>query len=238
MENEEGAKFCQSCGGNLGSDTPPSEEAAPPLSKAEDTPPPPPPPPSGSVPPPPPPRPAAPRSAGSTEIDWGWIGNAFTEVFSDVGGYILLGLVVSVVSSVTLGILAGPLVGGALYIVRRKLRGQGSLNIGETFNIGFAKFGPTFLLVFISIIVVAVVGGVLQMVPVLGQIVAVVLGAFISPFLVIGLHFIMEDNLEFMDAGKKAWEVMSGNILMIMVFGLVVGLSLGSFPALELSRVV
>jgi hypothetical protein len=213
MENEEGSKFCQSCGANM------SEAAG--EGATQSAPPPPPPPPSGGAPPPPPPpRPAASPGAGSAEIDWGWIGTAFNEVFSDIGAYILMGLVVGIVSSIGF-ILGGPLMGGSLYVIRRKLRGQGKVDIGEIFNVGFAKFGPTFIFGFGTVLIVGIVIGVLNLIPVLGQIVSIVVGAFIGPFLVIGLHYIMEENAEFMDAATKSWNMMSKNLLMIGIFGLV-----------------
>jgi hypothetical protein len=216
MENEEGAKFCQSCGSPIGEEPAASEpEGAAPQPPSEDAPPPPPPP---STPPP---------KAGSKEIDWGWISKGFNEVFSDIGNYLILGLVVSLASAFTIYILAGPLIGGSLVLIRKKLRGGGAVNIGDVFTVGFDKFAPTFLFVFPTMIGVGIILWILNLIPVVGQIASIVSAALIGPFLMIGLHYIMEENAEFMDAAKNAWADMMSNLVMIAVWGLVAGIITG-----------
>ena len=136
IENEGGSKFCQSCGANMEEAV--ETTAVPP--EQSDAPPPPPPP------PPPPVQPAGqtatpPPSGGGGQLDMGGIvSKSFSEVFSDIGGYIVLALVVSLVSSVTMGILGGPLMGGTLYAIRRKLKGEGTIDLGTVFNKGMEKF--------------------------------------------------------------------------------------------------
>jgi hypothetical protein len=203
FENEEGSKFCQSCGANM-------QEAAGAGGPAP-TPPP-------SAPPPRPPR-------RGYEIDLGgWLSKGFNETFSDIGSYILLGLVVGIVGGITLGILLGPLLGGALVVVRRKMRGQGAIDIGSVFSIGFEKFVPTFVLVFVPLIILGIIGMVL---PFIGALIDLVIMGVIFPWWAIGLHYIMEENAEFMDAGKKAWEILSTNLPMFWVFGIVAGIVSG-----------
>jgi hypothetical protein len=208
IENEEGAKFCQSCGGNMEGV---SSSGGGPGPKAP--------------PPPPPPTSKAPGQApGSVNIDiGGWISKGFSETFSDFGNYILLGVVVGLVSAVTAMILAGPLFGGGLVLVRRKLRGQGQIDIGQVFSIGFEKFLPTFVLVFAPVVVVALI----QMLPVIGQIIGIVAAGFLGPFWAIGLHYIMEENEDFMEAAKKSLDMFMKNPVMFWLFGLVAGIISG-----------
>ncbi len=209
MDNPEGSNFCQSCGGNIDVDgaQAPQQESAPP---------PPPPPPSGSAPPPPPT--SAPPSGGSTEFDiGGWISKGFSEVFSDIGAYLVLGLIVIFGTSFTLGILAGPLFAGALTVVRQKIRGEvSSIDAGSAFSIGTAKFGPTFL-VFLIMILPAVI---VSLIPYLGSLLILV---YIYPAMVwamTALHYIMEEDKDLADAGKLALEVVKENIAMSWVLGL------------------
>ena len=196
FENEEGAKFCQSCGGNVDE----ISEGAP-----------------QGAPPPPPPTSGPSQTPGQFNIDiGGWISKGFSEVFSDIGNYILLGLVVGILSSIG-GILAGPLFAGSLVLVRRKLRGQGHIDIGEVFSIGFEKFVPTFVIVFVPLVIMVI----LEMIPVVGWIIGIVAIGVLGPFWAISLHYIMEENEDFMDAGKKAWDVFMKNFMMFWLFGLV-----------------
>ncbi len=211
LENEEGAKFCQSCGAPMGeaaATSAPEEGAAPPPT-AEGAPPPPPPPPSSSGP-----------SAGSKETDWGWISKGFNEVMSDIGSYAILGLVVALCTFFTAGILGGPLFAGSWVVIRRKLRGEGKIEIGEVFSIGFEKFLPTFL-VFWPVLVVYIL---LSMIPVVGWIFSIVAGGLLVPFFGISLHYIMEESMEFMDAAKGAWGHIMGNFINLWLFGFVAAL--------------
>ncbi len=208
FENEEGAKFCQSCGGNIeGGATaqPPPEMDA------------------GAPPPPPPPPPSSgPAASGQIDIG-GWISKGFTETFADFGNYILLGLVVGLVGGVTAGILMGPLYAGALVVVRRKLRGTGTIDVGQVFSLGFEKFLPAFVIVWVPIVILAIVSAI----PVIGWIVSLVACGFMMPFFAIGLHYIMEENVDFMDAGKKAWGLISTNMVQFWLLGLVTGIIAG-----------
>lgn len=217
FENEEGAKFCQSCGGKVEAGAPIEEGATsqPPPETDAGAPPPPPPPPSS-------PPSSGPAASGQIDIG-GWISKGFSETFADFGNYILLGLVVGLVSGVTFGILMGPLYAGALVVVRRKLRGTGTIDVGQVFSLGFEKFLPTFLLVIIPIAIIVII----SMIPVIGWIVCLVAGGFMMPFFSIGLHYIMEENVDFMEAGKKAWGLISKNMVQFWLFGLVTGIIAG-----------
>ncbi len=227
FENEEGSSFCQNCGANMSETAPP-----PPPPPQQESAPPPPPPPGQGAPPPPPPQGAPPR-AGGFEFDLGgWISKGFNEVFAEFGGYLVLGLIVVLVGGITMGILSGPLLAGALVIIRRKLRGEtSSIDAGSVFSIGFAKFGPTFLLVFLTGLALGIVYFVLMAlsaIPIIGILFMLILMVFgiaisglVSSFIVIGLHYIMEENLEFMDAGRKAIDVLKENMVMFWVFGFV-----------------
>jgi hypothetical protein len=248
FENEEGSKFCQSCGANLsetageGAEQPPQQEAPPPPPPPPPSAEAPPPPPSAQAPPPPPP-PSPPPSASpppSGEIDLGgWISKGFNEVFSDIGNYIVMAIVVGIGGGITLGILAGPLYAGALMVTRKKIRGEGAIDVGNIFSIGFEKFLPTFLIVFVPIVVLFIILAISNIIPVLGPIIIGAIAAgFLLPWWTISIHYIMVENAEFMEAGTKAWGVVSSNLGMMWVLGFVtaviidVGLMLCFLPVL------
>lgn len=227
FENEEGSKYCQSCGANL------AEAAAEGTgqSPGQETPPPPPPPsaepPPGQAPPPtssqpppggapPPPPKASPTPGGQIDLG-GWISKGFNEVFSDFGNYLVMAIIVGIGGGITFGILAGPLYAGALMVTRKKIRGEGPIDIGEIFSIGFGKFVPTFLLVFIPMLII----GIIAMIPVIGWIVTILAMGWLLPWWAIAIYYVMDENAEFMDAGSKAWRVITTNLGMFWVLGFV-----------------
>ena len=118
---------------------------------------------------------------------------------------------------------------GSLVLVRRKLRGQGHIDIGEVFSIGFEKFVPTFVIVFVPIIALLIVETILVIISIHGffpgwlLVFVIFLAAvgFLGPFWAIALHYILEENMAFMDAGKKALDIIMKNIGMFWLFGLV-----------------
>ena len=215
FENEEGSKFCQGCGANMAET---ADEGA--GQSAQQETPPPPPPPSAQAPPPPPS--ASPAPSGQIDLG-GWISKGFNEVFSDIGNYIVMAIIVGLGGGITAGILAGPLYAGALMVTRKKLRGEGAIDVGSIFSIGFEKFLPTFVIVFVPILVI----GLIAMIPVLGQIVAIVAAGWLLPWWAFAIYYIMEENAEFMEAGTKAWRVVSTNLGMMWVLGFVTSLISG-----------
>ena len=209
FENEEGSKFCQSCGANMAET---ADEGAG-QSPQQETPPPPPPPSAEASPPPPA---ASPTPSGQIDLG-GWISKGFNEVFSDIGNYIVMALIVGIGGSITAGILAGPLYAGALMVTRKKIRGEGAIDVGSIFSIGFEKFLPTFVIVFVPMLVI----GLIAMIPILGQIVAIVAAGWLIPFFAAAIHYIMDEDAEFMEAGTKAWGVVATNLGMMWVLGFV-----------------
>ena len=220
-ENEEGAKFCRSCGAN-------TTEGA-----AGQTPPPVETPPAGEAPPPLP----APKPAGKGKVDFRWVGMAFKEVTSDLRGYVVLGIWVGLLSIITFGILAGPLFAGSLWVIRRKLAGQGKIDIGEVFSRGFAVFMPSFLLVFLTlaalyILLISCVLPLAIMTEVTGDvnlvigvplyalfIIVAVASVWRYPFFAFALHYIIEEKMDFIPAGQAAFNVMKPDLRMLWSLG-------------------
>jgi len=214
-ENEGGSKFCQSCGANMEAASAPGVTATPP-------PPPPPPPPAQ-------PRPAAPPPprGGTGNIDMGEIvSKSFNEVFSNIGGYVLLALAITLVGGITMGILMGPLMGGMFYVIRRKLRGQGELDIGMAFNKGFEKFAPTFLFALIVAVAYGIIIFIL-MITVIGMVAFIIVIPALIAIVAIGLQLIMEENMEFGAALSEAFNILKSQFWMLILTCLVLGLVSG-----------
>jgi len=232
-DNTDDSKFCQSCGGSLEGAAQPvgeqPEQAAPPP-PAEDAPPPPPPPPPTQ----PPPTAAPPPSGGAGTFDMGdIISKSFNEVFSDIGGYLVLGLVVSLVGSVTFGILSGPLLAGGLWVIRRKLRGEGTLDVGLVFNKGFEKFLPTFLFTLILGVAFYIVYFILLLIMAtgIGAIIAIpgllILAGVMTAMAGIGLQLIMEEDMDLGGAINTSFSIMGSNFWMMMILCVILGIISG-----------
>jgi len=189
------------------------------------TPPPPPPPP----PPPAQPRPAAPPPprGGTGTIDMGdIISKSFNEVFSNIGGYVLLGLAITVVGGITMGILMGPLMGGMFYVIRRKLRGQGELDIGMAFKKGFEKFAPTFIFALIVAIAYGIIIFILA-ITVIGMVGFIIVIPALIAIVAIGLQLIMEENMDFSAALSEAFKILKSQFWMLILTCLVLGIVSG-----------
>jgi hypothetical protein len=201
-ENEANAQFCQGCGANMSQA---SGGAGGP---------------STGTPPPPPPRASTPPPTGQIDLG-GWVSKAFTELNSDIGAYIIIGVVFGIVTFIPLVnlVLLGPMLAGAYYVLRRKLAGKGKADIGEIFSQGFTVFVPALLIVIIPGIIV----GAVSSIPYIGWIVGFVAGPLLLPFFAFSLHYIMEEKKDFVPAGQAAWDIIQKNILNFWLLGLVTG---------------
>lgn len=135
------------------------------------------------------------------------------------GPLFLAGLIAGLLSSITLGILAGPLMAGFVVLCLKFIRG-GKGEFSEIF--AFDKFGPTFLVMVIIMLPYLI----LSMIPFLGALIGLVIGPFISLLVVSALAQVMENNAAPVDAVKKGFEIIksSNNLPMVWVYCLVMGI--------------
>lgn len=181
-----------------------------------------------SKPPPPPPGSGrAPQSVNIMGELGNWISKGFSEVFASIGGYIVWALAVGIVSGITFGILAGPLLAGSIKMIRRKLSGKGEVDIGAVFSDGFAVFLPSFLVVLIVAIPIIIIGAILNLIPILGTIVSVVVGCAAGPMIMLGLYAVIEEKKDFMPAIMGAWEIFQKDMPGFLIFGIVAGIVSG-----------
>ena len=207
--NEENARFCHSCGAALpsGSDQPSEVEGPSPE----------------PAPPPPPSSGGGPEKVNILGELGNWISKGFSEVFANLGMYVLLGLIVIVVSTVTIGILTGPLLAGTFKVVRRKLRGEGEIDIGDVFSEGIAVFLPSFMVVVIICLPAFILSLTLNSVLVIGPILGILVMVTAGTLGILGLHFVKEEGKDFMPAIQSSWEVFKNDIVGFMLFGIVAG---------------
>ncbi len=116
-----------------------------------------------------------------------WVSDGWTLIKPHLGTHILIALVVGILSSVTLGILSGPLVCGWLMILLRQRREPSyTPQFGDLWK-GFEIFGQAFVAWLVIAIVSAiagaltsVVGTILGYIPIIGWIAAPLLGAVVA----------------------------------------------------------
>ena len=134
------------------------------------------------------------------------------------------GLVATLLSAVTLGILAGPLFGGFIILCLKLLKGEpGEFN--EIFA-HFDKFGPTFIIFLLSLVFY-----IICMIPVLGWLVGIVLGPVVAFIYAFAITLIIQQDLQPMDAVKKGLEFFQTNTVMNWVYVLVISI-LGGIGAI------
>lgn len=143
--------------------------------------------------------------------------NGFNLFKENMWPMVIAGLVSSLLSSFSCGIIAGPMTVGMLLIIRRFLKKeQPAPEVGDLFK-GFSFFLNSFLFILLFILVSVV----LSFVPLLGQVASFFLGAFMWW----GLMFIAFENLSVGDAIKKLInETTSGDFFLHLLFAVVAGL--------------
>ena len=102
-----------------------------------------------------------------------WFSKAWETFTKSVGVHIVLALIVGLGSAVTIGILAGPLMCGWLYIILRQLREPDyEPQIGDIGK-GFEVFGQSLLAWILILVGSGVVSSILNRVPVLGELLSI-----------------------------------------------------------------
>lgn len=134
---------------------------------------------------------------------------------------ILSVVVAALVGGLTCGLLTPVLMAGVLLNAKR-LADNDSVKpeIGDLFK-NFDLFVNTLLLV----LILAIAGAILQIIPVVGQLIA---GLLIAPLMIWGLMFVAFERLSAIDAIKKLIELIkSGDFTMPLVLAFVSGLIAG-----------
>lgn len=121
-----------------------------------------------------------------------WLSGGWALVKPCLGTYILIALVAGLLSTLSLGILAGPLTCGWLMILLRQKRDPSyEPQFGDLWK-GFEVFGQSFLAWLVIAIAGAIAGGlvsvlvsIIQAVPIVGQLVAPMIGALLGVCLLV-----------------------------------------------------
>jgi hypothetical protein len=146
------------------------------------------------------------------------IQQSFDLYFKNFVTLLVAGLIAGLLSMVTLGILAGPLVGGLLVLGLKLLRGEkGEFN--EIFA-HFDQFLPTFLLTLLFLGVNLVLG-IIGAIPLIGWAIKLVAGplAVLAYFLSIG--FMIDQKIKLKEAVRKSVDCIAADPVMMWIYSLV-----------------
>ena len=161
------------------------------------------------------------RDMPLTKIDIGAeIGKGWKLFQPNMGVLILAGVLSLVVSAVTCGLLAGPLMAGMFLLVRRLLLDDPiKPQAGDIFK-GFDFFVQSLIVVVLCMVAIFL----LAMIPVLGQLA----GFVISSLMMWAILFVAVQKLTAIDAFKKVFALLqSGDFTLPFIFGILSSLISG-----------
>ena len=163
-----------------------------------------------------------------TKIDIGAeLGKGWRLFQPNMGLLIVAGVIATVVSVITCGLLGGPWMAGMVRVVRRLIQNDPvKPQAGDVFK-GLDYFVQSLILVVLCMAVTFL----LAMIPVIGQLAGVV----VSAVLMWGLVFVTYQKLSAIDALKKIFEYLkTGEFTLPLVFGIISGIisSLGAVACL------
>ncbi len=148
-----------------------------------------------------------------------WFQKGFDLYRDNLALFIPAALIAVVLSVVTLGILAGPMMVGLILITLARLDGQ-EAEIGDLFR-GFHLFLPSFLFVLVWGVVLFIGTVILGVVPCLGQILGILYAYSLSTLVMFGPYLIAERKMEFWDASLVSINMIKQNFWPFLGFGIV-----------------
>lgn len=147
------------------------------------------------------------------------IRESFNLYCRNFGTIFLATLLVAVGCMISVGILAGPLVGGMLMLCLKRMRGEAA-GLGEIFSY-FNKFVPTFIIVMALWLTMLITAG-LGAIPVIGYLIQLVIGPAAMLVFVVAVGLVVERNVEPIAALKKAFDYFMTNPLIIWFYSFII----------------
>ena len=146
------------------------------------------------------------------EVKFGeWFEMGFNLYKENIGTLILASLIAVVISAVTVGILAGPMLAGIILITLNLFdKKEPKPQVGSVFK-GFDYFLNALLFVIIWAVAVLVVSFLLALIPCIGQVASLLLVYVVQTFLMFGLFLIVDKKMEFWPASMESFNIVKTN---------------------------
>jgi hypothetical protein len=157
----------------------------------------------------------------SGKFDFGACFNKAWEVYKQ-NLMLLVGasFVATLLSAITFGILAGPLVAGVLTLMLKFIDGKTDAKFDDIFS-RFDIFVPTLLLCLVWGVAAGVASMILEMIPLAGQVASFLLSVGVSVFLTFAILQVAEKGLGFGDASRSSWEMLKRDFWPLIGFSAV-----------------
>jgi len=150
--------------------------------------------------------------------------NAFEVYKKNLGLLIGASFVASLLISLTVGILTGPILAGLMVLVLKLVDGKDDAAFSNLFE-SFDSFLTTFLLCLAWGAAFSVAYMILSFIPVLGLLAGIILAGAFSVFLSFSILQVVEKNEGFSAASKSAFELLKKNLWMLIVYGILASLA-------------
>ncbi|MBT8332626.1 MAG: EI24 domain-containing protein [Deltaproteobacteria bacterium] len=140
-----------------------------------------------------------------------WIEAGFNLYKNNFTTLVLAALIALVLSMVSIGILAGPMIAGLIIITLQFLRKtEPKPEAGEVFK-GFSYFLPSFLFTVIWGIAIMIGSLVLGWFPIIGQLLSLFFIYVAQAFLMFGLYLIVDRQMGFWPASQESIQTVKAN---------------------------
>jgi uncharacterized membrane protein len=140
-----------------------------------------------------------------------WIEEGFNLYKNNFTTLVLSALIALVLSTVTIGILTGPMLAGLIIITLQLIRKEAPKpEVGMVFR-GFRYFLNTFLFVLIWGIAILVGSLLVGWFPIIGQLLSLFLVYAAQAFLMFGLYLIVDKQMDFWPASQKSIQTVKTN---------------------------
>ena len=168
----------------------------------------------------------------ANEVKFGdWIGKGFEIYKQNLGILIPAGLVAVLLSAVTVGILAGPMMVGLILIVLRLLDGaEPKPAVGDVFK-GFSYFANSFLFCLVWGLILFVANLVLAFIPCVGMILSYALSLAVGTLIMFAPFLIAERNMAFWPASMESLNAVKPQVFPLLGLYVVASL-IGSVGAI------
>lgn len=167
-----------------------------------------------------------------TEVKFGeWIQEGFNLYKENFGLLVLVSLIAGILSSVTLGILSGPMLAGVFGVTLALYdKSLPKPEVKDVFK-GFDYFLQTFLFCIVWGGITFITCAIVSIVPCLGQIAVLAISWAIQTFLMFGLFLIVDQNYDFWPASMESFEKVKTALWPFMAL-IIVSSIIGSIGAL------
>jgi uncharacterized membrane protein len=160
-----------------------------------------------------------------------WIEQGFNLYKANFGPLVLASLIVVLLSGVTFGILAGPMLAGLVIITLELLDKKEPKPSGGSVFRGFDYFLNSFLFVIGWGLALMIASIIIGFIPCIGQLAAIFLVYAAQAFLMFGMFLIVDKKMDFWPASMESINVVKANFWPFLGFAVVAAI-IGSLGAI------